>query len=124
MSGALPVGCSVHRKRWKGGLSVRFIVPKTCFRLPTLSTIAREIADNASPVSVELARPIVWRMAGAAHPVEAHKLGSWSIQSRGQSEDAKEGIANVIEKRPANFPDSVSVDLPDFFNWTSEPDLE
>nr|WP_237380915.1 enoyl-CoA hydratase-related protein [Cupriavidus sp. SW-Y-13] len=81
-----------------------------------LSTIAREIAGNASPVSVALARRIIWRMAGAAHPMEAHKLDSRAIQSRGPSEDAKEGIASFLEKRPANSLDSVSVDLPDFFN--------
>lgn len=92
--------------------------------LPAAYALAREIADNAAPVSVAMARQMIWRMAGAAHPMDAHKLDSRAIQSRGQSDDAREGIASFLEKRPAQFPNRVSDQLPDFFDWQGEPDFE
>jgi enoyl-CoA hydratase/carnithine racemase len=89
--------------------------------LPAAQALAREIADNAAPVSVAIARQMIWRMAGASHPMEAHRLDSRAIQSRGRSADAKEGVTAFLEKRPAAFPQRVSQDMPDFFDWTSEP---
>ncbi|MBP0630982.1 MULTISPECIES: crotonase/enoyl-CoA hydratase family protein [unclassified Cupriavidus] len=89
--------------------------------LPAARAIAREIADNAAPVSVAISRQLIWRMAGASHPMEAHKLDSRAIQSRGRSADVKEGVSAFLEKRPAAFPDTVSNDLPDFFDWRGEP---
>lgn len=91
--------------------------------LPAARALAREIADNAAPVSVAMARQMIWRMAGAAHPMEAHRLDSRALQSRGSSRDAKEGIASFLEKRPAQFPDRVSQDLPDFLDWRAEPEF-
>ena len=89
--------------------------------LPAARAIAREIADNAAPVSVAISRQLIWRMAGASHPMEAHKLDSRAIQSRGRSADVKEGVSAFLEKRPAAFPDRVSADMPDFFEWGNEP---
>lgn len=89
--------------------------------LPAAQALAREIADNAAPVSVAIARQMIWRMAGASHPMEAHRLDSRAIQSRGRSADAREGVSAFLEKRPAVFPERVSRDMPDFFDWTSEP---
>lgn len=89
--------------------------------LPAAYALAREIADNAAPVSVAIARQMIWRMAGAAHPMEAHKLDSRAIQSRGRSPDAKEGVEAFLQKRPAAFPQTVSRDMPDFFDWQGEP---
>lgn len=89
--------------------------------LPAARAIAREIAANAAPVSVAISRQLIWRMAGASHPMEAHKLDSRAIQSRGRSADVKEGVSAFLEKRPAAFPETVSHDMPDFFDWTSEP---
>jgi enoyl-CoA hydratase/carnithine racemase len=89
--------------------------------LPAARAIAREIADNAAPVSVAISRQLIWRMAGASHPMEAHKLDSRAIQSRGRSADVREGVGAFLEKRPAAFPERVSQDMPDFFDWGSEP---
>ncbi|WP_439669781.1 Enoyl-CoA hydratase/carnithine racemase [Cupriavidus necator] len=89
--------------------------------LPAAQAIAREIAANAAPVSVAISRQLIWRMAGASHPMEAHKLDSRAIQSRGRSADVKEGVSAFLEKRPAAFPETVSHDMPGFFDWTSEP---
>ncbi|WP_334188988.1 crotonase/enoyl-CoA hydratase family protein [Noviherbaspirillum sp.] len=92
--------------------------------LPAAHAIAREIADNTAPVSVALARQMMWRMAAAPHPMFAHRIDSRSIQTRGQSADAREGVTAFLEKRPAVFPNKVSTDMPPFFPWWDEPDFE
>ena len=87
--------------------------------LPAARALAREIADNTAPVSVALTRQLIWRMAGAAHPMEAHRADSRGIQARGRSPDAREGVTSFLEKRPAAYPDKVSSDLPDIWpHWT------
>ena len=53
--------------------------------LPAARAIAREIADNTAPVSVALTRQMLWRMLGASHPMEAHRVDSRGIQSRGRA---------------------------------------
>jgi enoyl-CoA hydratase/carnithine racemase len=75
--------------------------------------LAREIVDNAAPVSVALARRMMWTMLGARHPMEAHRADSRAMFLRGQSADAVEGISSFLEKRPARFPDRVSDGVPD-----------
>ena len=79
--------------------------------------IANEIIDNAAPVSIALTRHMMWRMMGADHPMEAHKIDSRAIKARGKQADAREGIESFLEKRPAKFPDKVSKDMPDFYPW-------
>ncbi|MGI4879301.1 MAG: crotonase/enoyl-CoA hydratase family protein [Janthinobacterium lividum] len=83
--------------------------------------IAREIADNTAPVSIALTRQMMWRMLGAASPMDAHKIDSRAIYSRGRSGDAKEGVMSFIEKRPAAFPETVADGMPDFYPWWEEP---
>jgi len=83
--------------------------------LPAARAIAAEIADNTAPVSVALTRQMLWRMLGAAHPMDAHKVDSRGILSRGASPDAREGVVSFLEKRPPEFPVKVSDGLPDIF---------
>ena len=83
--------------------------------------IARDIADNTAPVSVALTRQMLWRMLGASHPMEAHRVDSRGIQSRGASDDAREGVDSFLEKRPAVYPVKVSDGLPDIFPDYTEP---
>jgi len=85
--------------------------------LPAARAIAAEIATNAAPVSVALTLQMMWRMASVEHPMTAHEIDSRSIQARGQSADAREGIASFLEKRPAMFTDKVSGDMPEFYPW-------
>jgi enoyl-CoA hydratase/carnithine racemase len=87
--------------------------------LPAARDLAREIVDNTAPVSIALTRQLIWRMAGAEHPMEAHKADSRAIQARGAAADAREGVAAFLEKRPAAFPDHVSTDVPDI--WPNRP---
>ena len=86
--------------------------------------LAREIADHAAPVSVALTRQMLWRMAGAAHPMEAHRVDSRAIQARGRSADAREGVSAFLDKRAAAYPNKVSTDMPEFFPWWTEPRFE
>src|SRR5437588_8797335 len=86
--------------------------------------LAREIADNTAPVSVALARQMMWRMLGAEHPMIAHRADSRGMFYRGQSADAAEGITSFLEKRPARYPDRVSDGLPDIMPGWSAPAFE
>ena len=88
--------------------------------LPAARAIAMEIASGTAPVSVALTRQMLWRMLGADHPMEAHRVDSRAINSRGASDDAREGVLSFLEKRPAEFPVKVSDGLPDVFPaWES-----
>ena len=89
--------------------------------LPAAQAIAREIAENTAPVSVALSRQMLWRMLGADHPMQAHRVDSRAINSRGASDDAREGVMSFLEKRPANFPVKVSDGLPEVFPDWQDP---
>ncbi len=91
--------------------------------LPAARELAREIADNTAPVSVALTRQMLWRMLGADHPMEAHRVDSRGIQSRGASADSKEGVESFLEKRPPVYPVKVSDGLPDIFVDYVEPEF-
>jgi enoyl-CoA hydratase/carnithine racemase len=103
----------------EGGL-VRSIHPAGEL-LDAARALAREIADNAAPVSVALARRMMWRMLGAPHPMNAHCVDSRAMLVRGQSSDVVEGVTSFLEKRPPRFTDKVSDGLPDVFPGWEEP---
>jgi enoyl-CoA hydratase/carnithine racemase len=91
--------------------------------LPAARAIATEIADNTAPVSVALSRRMLWRMLGADHPMDAHRVDSRAINSRGASDDAREGVMSFLEKRSPNFPVKVSDGLPDVFPGWTDPEF-
>jgi enoyl-CoA hydratase/carnithine racemase len=91
--------------------------------LPAARSLAAEIGENAAPVSVAVARRLMWTMLGASHPMEAHRADSRAMFARGQSEDAREGIAAFLGKRAAEFPDRVSAGLPDVLPEWEEPEF-
>ena len=99
----------------EGGL-VKRLYPKDDL-LDAAYAIAADIRDNTAPVSVALIRHMMWRMLGADHPMEAHKIDSRGIYHRGRSADAKEGVESFLEKRPAEFKARVSSDMPEYFPW-------
>jgi enoyl-CoA hydratase/carnithine racemase len=106
----------------EGGL-VRSLHPKDEL-LDAARALAQEIAENTAPVSVALARQLMWRMLGAAHPMLAHRADSRGMAARGQSADAVEGITAFLEKRPAQFPDRVGDGLPEIMpDWVA-PEFE
>ena len=105
----------------RGGL-VRSIHPQAEL-LQVARDLAQEIVDNTAPVSVALARQMMWRMLGASHPMEAHRVDSRGIQERGRSADTREGVMSFLQKRPAVFTDMVSTDVPDIFVGWEEPEF-
>ena len=98
-----------------GRLVSRVVAPEAL--MDTARGIAREIADNTAPVSVTLTRAMLWRLLGADHPMEAHKVDSKAIFERGRSADAIEGVTAFLQKRAAAFPMKVSTDMPPFYPW-------
>jgi enoyl-CoA hydratase/carnithine racemase len=88
--------------------------------LPAATALAREIADNTAPVSVAMTRQMMWRLSAARDPMEAHRIDSRAIFDRGASPDAAEGVTSFLEKRPAQYPCTVSRDMPGFFPWWEE----
>ena len=104
----------------QGGL-VRSLHPKAEL-LDAANALAREIVDNAAPVSVALARRMLWTMLGAEHPMSAHRADSRGMFYRGRSADAAEGISAFLEKRDAHFPDKVSDGLPEILPGITAPE--
>jgi enoyl-CoA hydratase/carnithine racemase len=92
--------------------------------LPAAYELAREIADNTSAVATALNRQMLWRMAGADHPMEAHKVDSRAIAYMGKSADAAEGVKSFLEKRPARFQLGPDRDMPAFYPWWDERPFE
>ncbi|AFR47441.1 Enoyl-CoA hydratase/isomerase [Gordonia sp. KTR9] len=93
---------------------IQQIVPKDQV-LETAIAVAREMTANSAPVSAALTRQLLWRMAGAPSPLDAHRADSKAIFYRGQSGDVYEGVMSFLEKRPATYPNTVSADLPEIF---------
>ena len=105
-----------------GGL-VRSTHPKDTL-MDEARNIANEIIENTSPVSVSMTRQMLWKMLGADHPMEAHKVDSRAIYELGKGEDTKEGVNSFLEKRSPEFPSKVSKDMPDFYPWWDEKEFK
>jgi len=105
-----------------GGLVSDVLSPEAL--LPRAREIAREIVDNTSRVSIALSRQMMWKMLGADHPMQAHRVDSKAVDFMGSGPDAREGVESFLEKRAPAFTLSASRDLPDFYPFWSEPDYE
>jgi enoyl-CoA hydratase/carnithine racemase len=103
----------------KGGLIRSIHKPEDL--LDEARSIAEEISSNCAPVSIALSRQMLWKMAGANHPMEAHKIDSRGIFARGRMQDAKEGVTSFLEKRNPEFTDGMK-DIPDYYPWWEDKD--
>lgn len=92
--------------------------------LETARTLAEEIVQNTSSVSVAVARQLLWSMLGETSPWDGHRADSRAMYELGQGADVAEGVQSFLEKRPANFPAKVSTDYPDLHRapWPQRPD--
>jgi enoyl-CoA hydratase/carnithine racemase len=100
-----------------GGLVSRLVAPEDL--LTTARAIAHEIADNTSAMSVALTRQMLWKMLGANHPMEAHRIDSKAVYWTGRAADAHEGVSAFLEKRSAKFTLKPSA-MPEFYPWWEE----
>ncbi|MBT7533511.1 MAG: crotonase/enoyl-CoA hydratase family protein [Gammaproteobacteria bacterium] len=107
-------------------LEKRFVrsVHKENDLMPAARDLAHEFAEQTSSVSVTMIRHMMWKMLGADHPMEAHKIDSRGVYFTGKSEDAHEGVQSFLEKRPAEFSGKVSTDMPEFFPWWEQRKFE
>ena len=84
-------------------------------------SIAKEIAENTSAVSVALSKALLWHGLGEADPQSVHLIDSRCFYWAGRQKDAYEGVESFLEKRPPRFALRVSSDMPDFYPWWKEP---
>ena len=84
--------------------------------------IAQKLVEKSAPISIAITRQMLWRSFGQEDPYQAHIIESKAIDSRGASDDAKEGVNSFLEKRPAKFKNRISSDMPDFFPWWEDRD--
>jgi len=99
----------------EGGLVSRVLPPEGL--LPAAREVAGEIAGNTSAISTALARQMFWRMLGADHPMEAHRIESQCLHHMFRSPDLREGVMAFLQKRPPDFPMRPSQDMPAFYPW-------
>ena len=92
--------------------------------MPAARELAASFADGTSAVSVATTRQMLWRMLGADHPMEAHKVDSRMIDELGRGVDAAEGVMSFLEKRDAAFPGKPSTDMPPSVPWWDERPFE
>lgn len=98
-------------------------VHKAAALIDAARALAAEMTAESAPVSVAMTRHMLWRMLGAGHPIDAHRMDSRAIWYRGRQEDAKEGVMSFLEKRPADYPNKVSTDMPDLHQWFDDPEF-
>jgi enoyl-CoA hydratase/carnithine racemase len=77
--------------------------------------IAERITQH-SPVAIALTRQMMYRNAALPSPLEAHQIDSLAIYYASQN-SGKEGVKAFLEKRPANYTDKASSDMPAFYPW-------
>lgn len=99
------------------------LVREICSRddlIPRAHAIARRFLSG-SRVATTLTRQMVWRMAGAAHPMDAHRIDSRAIAALRASPDTVEAVTALLEKREANFAGKVSDGVPDIWPDGASP---
>lgn len=98
-----------------GGLVSEVVEPDRL--LARAREIALEIAENTAPVSIALARQMLWRFSGEPDPSGALAIDGRLSMLLGAGPDVKEGVSAFLEKRAPQFPGRVSQDMPDLYPW-------
>jgi enoyl-CoA hydratase/carnithine racemase len=82
--------------------------------LPTARALGEEIAREAAPVSVAIAKWMLWGMETETDLARADDLDARAFWWSGAQPDAREGVRAFLEKRPARWSMRPSADMPDF----------
>lgn len=91
--------------------------------LATAMTIAAEIRDNTSALSLAVARQMLWGSLSEESPWWAHETESLVMKDLKAGPDAAEGVASFLEKRAPAFHARVSESYPDDApRWPPRPD--
>ncbi|MEP3247797.1 MAG: crotonase/enoyl-CoA hydratase family protein [Sneathiella sp.] len=102
-----------------GGLISEITMPENL--LDRAQEIARSFCTGTSAMSVAANRQLLWRMMGADHPMEAHKIESRTML-HSSMKDGKEGVQSFLKKRAPSFDDRISDGAPVGLDWDQEPD--
>jgi enoyl-CoA hydratase/carnithine racemase len=82
--------------------------------LPTARALGEEIAREAAPVSVAIAKWMLWGMQTETDLGRADELDARAFWWSGMQPDAREGVRAFLEKRAARWSMRPSTDMPDF----------
>jgi enoyl-CoA hydratase/carnithine racemase len=83
--------------------------------------LARRFTTQRSPVATALTRQMMYRNAGMASPLDAHRIDSLAMFYVSRK-DGREGVHAFMDKRAPQFNAQVSTDLPPFWQqWTGQP---
>jgi enoyl-CoA hydratase/carnithine racemase len=102
----------------RAGYATKVVPPERL--METARETARRYIDGVSPVSVAVNRQMLWRMAGADHPMRAHEIDSRAMFELSMA-DGREGVLSFVEKREPVFTRTSPGDLPRSFDWDAEP---
>lgn len=83
--------------------------------LPTVQSMAREIAQHTSPASIALTKRLVWRALADEDPVRAKSREDEIFRWIGRQPDAAEGVKSFLEKRAPRWTMRPSRDLAEPF---------
>jgi len=84
--------------------------------------LARKLIAKSSPVSVALAKQMLWRNPTFDHPMQAHAVESRMIYRANEFWDGKDGFTAFLEKRDPVFDTDLN-DVPAQFDFWPEPPL-
>ena len=82
--------------------------------LPAARALGEEIAREAAPVSVAIAKWMLWGMQTETDLARADDLDARAFWWSGTQPDAREGVRAFLEKRPGRWSMRPSADMPDF----------
>lgn len=98
-----------------GGLIAEVLPPEAL--LDRARALAREIAEETSPVAIALTRQMLWRFSAATDYKELLTVDGPLAMQLGAGGDVKEGVMAFLEKRKPKFPGKVSKDMPPRYPW-------
>ncbi len=120
-SGPIPDG--FFRRRSPGRRSYSQYPSRGEKLLEAAGTIAREIADMTSAVSISLTRQMMWRMLGSNHPMGAHKIDSRAVYYA-ELDGRQRGEGGLFGKRARTIHGNRQYRYAEFYPWWNDEPFE